>query len=69
MMSWVRARLRAEEGTDITNHAWGRDRVTRQEIAALFADDLGDTAPQKRPDKRGAKPRRFMAGRQNQTFG
>ena len=69
MMRWVRALLHAEEGNDIADHASMHDRVTRQEIAAIFADDLGYSVPQKRPKKRRAKPRRVVAGRQYQTVG
>ncbi|WP_420012530.1 hypothetical protein [Tateyamaria sp.] len=67
MLSWVRTVCRAEEGSDTNDNAWGRERVTRQEIAALFADELGYKVPQKRTEKRGSKPRRFVAGRQFQT--
>jgi len=67
MMSWVRTLWCAEEVNDVTDNAWGQDRVTRQEISALFADELGYNVPQKRTETRGAKPRRFVAGRQIQT--
>lgn len=69
MLGWVRALLRAEEGNDCADHACVHDRVTRQEIAALFADDLGYSTLQKRQKKRRAKPRRFVAGRHFQTVG
>lgn len=67
MLSWVRTLMRVEEGNDAVDNAWGRERVTRQEITALFADELGYNVPQKRTETRGAKPRRFVAGRQFQT--
>lgn len=68
MFSWARALLRAEEGNDTTDRAGGRDRVTRQELAAIFADDLACRVLQKRTKTRGFEPRRFMAGRQDQTI-
>lgn len=67
MFSWARAMLRVEEGHDTTNCAEARDRVTRQEIVALFADDLAHIVLQKRTISRGLQPQRFMAERQNHS--
>lgn len=68
MLKWVRALLRAEEGNDATNTARRRDRVTRQELAAIFADDLAQKVLHKRTETQRVSPQRFMAGRQNQIF-
>jgi hypothetical protein len=61
MLEWVRAALRVQDETDTICHAKARakekDRVTRQELAAIFADDLDLTVLHKRTAARGSKPR------------
>jgi len=65
MLSWARALLHAEEGRDTNQNANGRDRVTRQELAAMFADELAQKVLQKRTISREQNTRSFMAGRQS----
>jgi len=61
MLEWVRAALRVQDETDTICCAAGRareqDRVTRQELAAIFADDLDLTVLHKHTAARGTKPR------------
>lgn len=68
MLNWARALLRVEEGNEATDTANRRDRVTRQELATIFADDLAKYVLQKRTKTPRASPERFMAGRQTQIF-
>lgn len=68
MLHWARALLRVEEGNDTTDNAARHDRVTRQELAAIFADDLARTVLHKRTKTQGPKTPRFMAGRQDQLY-
>ncbi len=68
MLHWARALLRVEEGNDTTDNAARHDRVTRQELAAIFADDLARKVLHKRTKTLGPKTPRFMAGRQDQLY-
>ncbi|WP_415404918.1 hypothetical protein [Tateyamaria sp. SN3-11] len=66
MMNWM---LELIGGSDVQKTARGgekKPRVTRQEVATLFADDLARPALQKRAKTRFGKPRHLMAGRQPQ---
>lgn len=60
MMTWVSAFFRTEEAGDSIASANRRERITQQELAAMFADDLGLRVLQKRSRPRGRKPRRFL---------
>ena len=68
MLTLLRALWRAEEGRRSIHDASGRERVTRQELANLFADDLCRTVLHKRTAKRGLSARRFMAVSQSPTL-
>ena len=65
MMNWM---LELFRGSGVTpkQRSKARLRVTRQEVAKLFADDLARPVLQKRAKTRCKKPRRLMAGRQPQ---
>lgn len=62
MWTWARALMRLNHGEDVTGEEARRDRVTRQELAALFADDLAICVQHAHRKSRG---RRGFAGRQS----
>lgn len=62
MWTWARALMRLNYGEDVTGAEARRDRVTRQELAALFADDLAICVQHARRKPRG---RGGFAGRQS----